>query len=248
MTTYINVLSYVKRKFSNRHIEITISSEMHRFYANISWNCAETEVPNWSRKGAAESREKKERKVLTTRGEIPESTVSLRDTVYLNWGSRSGETRLGVSAPPRLCGLRAFSRAISSAASGRSSSRFSRSYASIDRSIARSMPVRSCRGTSDLSRRVELLTKIFVESSIENHTRLNREETQRMTLFFILALFLSVVWGVLVISLWRYRFVSRSRYVHQFYLHVRVKKERNTRVNQMSCMDTFNRFLEKVFR
>lgn len=133
------------------------------------------------------SRGRKKRKVLATRGEIPESTASLRDTVYLNWGSRSGETRLGVSAPPRLCGLRAFSRAISSAASGRFSSRFSRSYASIDRSIARSMPVRPCRGTSDLSRRIELLTKIFVGPKYRTYhtgSRLNREEIQRMTLFF----------------------------------------------------------------
>lgn len=35
MITYINFLFYIKRKFSNCHIEIIISSKMHGFYANI---------------------------------------------------------------------------------------------------------------------------------------------------------------------------------------------------------------------
>lgn len=122
-------------------------------------------------------RKKKGRKVSTTRGEIPESTASLRDTVYLNWGSRSGETRLGrVSAVCEL--LVARSRPQRRGALSRRRASLAAASRSIDRSLDRCRFDRR-RGTSDLSRKVESSSRKFVlGSNTESCTRsrLNREK------------------------------------------------------------------------
>lgn len=204
----------------------------------ISWNpCGTGSIELIEERSRGIAGEKKEAKSWQLGERFPR--VLRACAIQFIW---TGDLEVGRHGSTASLRFASFSRAISSATSGRSSSRFSRSCISIDRSIARSMPVRLRRGTSDLSRRVESYSRISPGSSIENCTgsRLNREEIQQTIPFFILASFQSIVWGVLVISLWGYRSVSRSRYVHQFYLHAWV--------DQMSCTDVFNRFFRGSFR
>lgn len=70
MITYINSLFSIKRKFSNCHIEIIISSEMHGFYANIYREIVRKRKFQTDRGKESQNRgREKERKILTTLGE-----------------------------------------------------------------------------------------------------------------------------------------------------------------------------------
>jgi len=96
---------------------------------------------SWTRSRSGRSLSRKGRKALTGNptGDSREH-ASLRDTVYLNWGSLKWGDTLGVSARPRLCGLRALVARSRPECRGAPRRRRSiRSYASTGRSIGRSM-------------------------------------------------------------------------------------------------------------
>jgi len=220
-------------RWNYHFIENSLSAWTLRKYHEIR---AEPEVSNWSRKEVARSREKKRKKSLDNSGrDSREHCEPARYSLF-----ELGIPKWGDTARPRLCGLRAL---VARSRPQRRGAPRRASLAAASRSIDRSLD--QCRFD-----RVEVHPTSREESRVtrENFSRLEYRKLYGIAFksrgnstisFFILASFQSIVWGVLVISLWGYRSVSRSRYVHQFYLHVWV--------DQMSCTDVFNRFLEGVF-
>lgn len=181
---------------------------LSRFPRTLLWfssrakygNRAETDVPSRSRKGIAGSRREKEEKTWRLGERFPSTRACAIQFIWTG-DPRSGETRLGVSAPPRLCGLRTL------VARSRPKCRGTPRRAPLAITLwstGRSMG-RSCPYTSDPTRRAAIHRK----SLLVRVPKISCDRVTRNSRVRVATEFNGWLWIFTSASFWRRRWRSR---------------------------------------